>query len=235
MTDVVICVSEPLWSHTIRSLRVSPDRCLLLRNGIDFDEIPLPSTLPIEEDDREAPPCLAVVCRLAPVKNIPLAVRAFAALREKWPRLTMHVVGDGQARPAIEALADQLDLQSCVHFHGASTRPWAKVPEQAIVIQSSNSEGLSLSLIEALAHGHRIVATDVGETRVFCDGVEGVRIVPPADLPALTNAIDDMLKWPPLVVQRTTAANRAHARIHGDLDHLIDQLVNVYDRSRRDR
>lgn len=240
-TQAVVCVSELLRQHALQALRVPASRALLLRNGIEFDRA-LETGHDSESPDRETlvgyrqaessgTPSLALVCRLAAVKNVPLAVRVLARLQPSWPSLSLHIVGDGPARHAIEATADALGVRDALVLHGAHDAPWSQIPADAIVLQSSDSEGLSLSLIEALARGHRVVATDVGETRGFCTDAPGVRIVPPANERGMAAAIDDMLRWAPDVVRAMTDANRAHAHTHGSLDVVIDALVALYDRT----
>lgn len=225
-THVVICVSSALRQHTLRRLRVAPARCLLLRNGIDGDAFDAPLPEPREGDV----PTVAMVCRLAPVKNVPLAVHALALLRASWPSLRMHLVGDGPEREAILAAARTHGVLPALDVHGASSAPWSLVPAGAIVMQSSDSEGLSLSLIEAMARGHRVVATDVGETRAFGEDAAGVLIVPPGDVQAMAQAVSSFLTAPHEAQWRQIAANREHARAHGALDHVVDELLACYER-----
>jgi glycosyltransferase involved in cell wall biosynthesis len=229
-TDLVICVSDALRAHSRRTLRVPSHRCVLLRNGI-ADKAWESATSHVALD--ASPPSLAMVCRLSAVKNVPLAVRTLAVLRDAWPSITLHVAGDGPERATIATGVRDAGMDAQVHLHGALSDPWSRIPHHAVFIQSSDSEGLSLSLIEAMARGHRVVATDVGETRAFCGTTPGVRIVPPGDRYAMAHAIDDLLRWSPEAIQDARIALQAHARNHGSLTEVVKTLEALYARTGR--
>ncbi len=98
------------------------------------------------------------VGRLVPQKNIALLLRAFAAGGRSEDRLT--IIGEGPERAALEALADRLNLGNRVKFMGYVAKPQAILCTFDVLVLSSNYEGVPAVIIEALAAGLPIIATD---------------------------------------------------------------------------
>lgn len=107
---------------------------------------------------------VGVVGRLAEVKRPGLALRAFARAAERDSRLHLVFVGDGEGRPALEALLASFseDLASRVHLVGAHTRMAPVMQDLDLVLGASRSEGLPLAFIEAGAAALPVVSTPVG-------------------------------------------------------------------------
>ncbi len=105
-----------------------------------------------------------VVGRLAEVKRPLLALRAFARAAERDSRLHLAFVGDGERRPALEALLGSIseDLASRVHLVGAHTRMAPVMQDLDLVLGASRSEGLPLAFVEAGAAALPVVSTPVG-------------------------------------------------------------------------
>lgn len=222
-TSHVVCVSEELARHGRRILRIPARRLELLPNGADLASLPTPVPVPAN-----APPALVMVCRLAAVKNIPLVLDALREVRAGAPGLTLTLLGDGPEREALQARAIALAVADAVHFLGMVDRPWTRLPPGAVFVQSSDSEGLSLSLIEAMAMGCRVVATAVGQTASFVADAPGVRLVPPRNLPAMAAAIGAMAAMAPDEARRLEAANRAHAQAVGGVGRVVERLRSRY-------
>lgn len=115
-------------------------------------------------------PLVGVLGRLVPIKDHATLFAAMAAL----PRAHLAVLGDGELRPTLEALARQLGIAGRTHFMGW----WRDVPSALadldVVVLSSRNEGTPVALIEALAAARPVVATDVGGVRhVVQDGETG--------------------------------------------------------------
>jgi glycosyltransferase involved in cell wall biosynthesis len=123
---------------------------------------------------------IGTVAALRPEKNISRLLRGFATL--KAGRLV--IVGDGPERPALEALAATLGVSQRVHFagHHQDTAPFCAGFD--IFALSSDTEQMPLSVIEAMAAGLPVVATDVGDVRLM---------LAPDNLPFVTRLDDDAL------------------------------------------
>jgi len=224
-TETVACVSGELLEATRRQLRVPARRSLCIPNGVDADAILaargqapfLPQVIP-----------LAMVCRVTAVKNIPLALDALHRALPVVPTLQLHVVGDGPELARCQAQARALGVADRVVWHGAQPEPWAVVPTRSIYLQSSDSEGLSLSLLEALIAGCEVVATDVGHTRTFCQPLPGVQLIPPRDAEALAAGIVTIARQAPATAQQLGAMNASYGVTHGSLTRMVSAYRALY-------
>ena len=128
------------------------------------------------------------VARLTRQKNISLMLRAFARGAREGD--TLSVIGDGPERPALERLAHDLGLESRVRFEGYQPDPVLQLPLFDVLLLSSDYEGVPAVILEALAAGLPIVATDCSRSMptLLCHGALG-RLVPVGDETALAEAI----------------------------------------------
>ena len=124
------------------------------------------------------------VGRFVPVKRLDLLMRAFAVARAEQAPVVLALVGDGDERPKIEALARELDLTNHVRFLGYRGDMPMIAAAGDLAVLSSDNEGTPVSLIEAAASGSPAVATDVGGVSEVVAPSTG-RLVPAGDWQAL--------------------------------------------------
>lgn len=150
------------------------------------------------------PPVILGVGRLTRQKNFPNLIRAFAEVR-KGRVARLMILGEGEERAALEALAHKLGLGSDVTLPGFVPNPLAYMKRAALFALSSDWEGLPTVLIEALALSTPIVATDCksGPREILADGRWG-RLVPVGDPSALAIALTAALSEPRRVVPPET-------------------------------
>lgn len=139
--------------------------------------------------------------RYRPQKDFPTLIRAFARVRSERP-CRLLILGDGPERPALEALIEDLDLVDDVELHGYTDNPYAFFSKSEAFVLSSRWEGLPTVLIEALACGTPVVATDCpnGPREILAEGRYG-HLLPVGDLDALAEglelALDGKVAAPP--------------------------------------
>jgi glycosyltransferase involved in cell wall biosynthesis len=176
---------------------------------------------------------VGVVANLSPVKDHGTFLRAVALLAPHWPELHAVLVGDGECRPALEALTRTLGLQARVHFAGQQPNEPNLHGLFDVSVLCSVSEGFPNSIVEAMAAARPVVATDVGGVSdAVDDGTTGL-LVPPSDPERLASAIEDFLLDPGR--RRALGAagrDRAWARYHADaavasLEALYDKLLGA--------
>ncbi len=131
--------------------------------------------------------------RLAPIKNVPLLLEAIARLRADDLPVTLAVVGDGDQRPMLEIMAQDLGIADLVTFAGMQTDTELWLAESRVFVLTSISEGLSLSLMEALSTALPAIVPDVGDLGDLVKDQYNGRLLAPSDVDALTQAIRDML------------------------------------------
>jgi len=135
------------------------------------------------------PPVVIGVGRLTRQKDFSSLVRAFARVVEKRPARLL-ILGEGEERSSLELLVRELGLESSVALPGFLAGAHACMAQSAVFVLSSRWEGLPTVLIEALAVGTRVVATDCPSgPREILRGGELGRLVPPGDIPALAEGI----------------------------------------------
>ena len=131
------------------------------------------------------------VGRLEEVKGFANAVRAFADLLCRPPEVHLVLVGEGSERKNLEMLINDLGVSSNVHLVGRQENVDHWLAAIDIYLNSSLSEGMSQSIVEAMSAGLPIVATDVGDTAQVlgpADSRAGI-CVPAAETSALTKAL----------------------------------------------
>jgi glycosyltransferase involved in cell wall biosynthesis len=143
---------------------------------------------------------IGVVARLSPEKGHAHLFRAFRRFLQRGFEAEMLVVGEGSLRESLQQLAARLGIADRVQFSGLVPNVPEFLRSVAIsVLPSLAAEGLPLTILEAMATGLPVVATDVaGAGEVIEDGVSGL-LVPPGDEQALADALarlaaDDALR-----------------------------------------
>jgi glycosyltransferase involved in cell wall biosynthesis len=119
------------------------------------------------------------VARLDPVKDLATLLDAFALVRRRVPHSRLLIVGDGPDRATLAANAACLDLADSVTFIGYRSDVQSLLPSADLYVNSSITEGISITILEAMAAGLPVVATAVGGTPEVVDRTTGL-LVPTA-------------------------------------------------------
>lgn len=188
--DAVFAVSldaqAQLLEHGIRSASGVD----VVLNGIDV------SRFPRRDAAHPAGTHVVHVGRLDRIKGQDVLMTAIPRVREGVPTARFTIVGDGPMRGELEQQANRLGLTDVVKFVGATddVRPYLESAD--LFVLPSRSEGISLALLEAMASGLAVVATDVGGNReVISSAATGTLVA--AEQPAeLAAAIVDLLRQP---------------------------------------
>lgn len=189
-------VSPAARDYAAGVLGVAPERLAVVPNGVDArfyaDAAPFRELV---DHDR---PLLLFVGRLEPRKGCELAVRAFSHARRQHPGLRLCVVGDGSRRRHCEELVP-VEARGDVSFVGAVTESdKARFCASADLLVAPNlgGESFGIVLLEAMAAGLPVVASDLPGFRTLAtDGSHGY-LVTPGDVTALAEAVDRVLADP---------------------------------------
>lgn len=187
--DHLIGMEMPMADEISQGLAVPADRITIIPDPALSRPLieRLRTTGTIKRDGRAGRRFVAVG-RLAPQKNIALMLRAFGRGARQGDTLT--VIGDGPERAKLEHLARRLGLGEQIIFQGHLPEPAMRLPEFDILLLSSNYEGVPAVILEGLAAGLAIVATDCSRSMatLLCHGALG-ELVPVGDERTLSNAI----------------------------------------------
>jgi glycosyltransferase involved in cell wall biosynthesis len=154
-------------------------------------------------------PLLGIVARLVPIKAHEVFLAAAARILERVPEAQFIVAGDGERRAALEAMAAVPPLTGHVHFLGWRADMPALYAGLDLVLLTSDNEGMPSSIIEAMAAGKPVVATDVGGVRSLVSDGETGYLVPSRDADALAEACLRLLGDPAARERMGHAARRA--------------------------
>ena len=135
------------------------------------------------------------VGRLDANKNHEMMIRAFAKLASKYPEYTLTIYGDGELRNHLEKLIDSLELSDRIFLPGVILNVAEEIEKASLFLLTSYSEGVSNALIEAMALGLPVIATDVpsGGTVELIEHAKNGWIIPAGDEAALVNAMEKLL------------------------------------------
>src|SRR5262249_25586307 len=190
------------------------ERVRTVYNPVVAPELPALAAMPLEHPwfVGASPPVIVAVGRLVTQKDYPTMLRAFAQVRAKTPA-RLVILGLGARRPALETLAAQLGIAADVAFVGFDPNPFRWMARAQLLIQSSVAEGLPGTLIQSMACGTPVVATDCnyGPREVVTDGVDGF-LVAVGDAPALADRASRLLADPALRARMSEAAVQAAQR-----------------------
>jgi glycosyltransferase involved in cell wall biosynthesis len=160
--SIVAVPSQVLAEVAHRRWGIAAERIALIRNGIDtarFAAADAPRLQRLADGLT-----IGMLSRLSPEKNVGLCLKSFARLPPS-PSLRLAIAGDGPERGALEALAIRLSIGDRTQFLGHVQDPVHFLSRVDIFALSSVTEQLPFSLLEAMAAGLPVVATDVGDVR----------------------------------------------------------------------
>ena len=202
IADRRYCVSQPILEARRDRDGVRPELLKLVANGTS-----VPETKPAAAENTV--PIVGAVGRFITAKDYPCLINAAALLRERQFDFKLVILGDGPEMPAVLRAINQLGLGDIVSLPGMVPNVNEWYSKFDIYVSSSLREGQPVAMLEAMAHGLAIVATDVGA--VACtvqDRISGI-VVPPRSAEQLAEGIGQVLESEPL---RLSLGRNAHAR-----------------------
>jgi glycosyltransferase involved in cell wall biosynthesis len=200
----VICLTNAMRTELTTAFGMDPDRIVVVPNGVDRLRF-RPAAI------RRADAELLFVGRLTPQKNVDALLDAVAELRDVGQKPTVRIVGEGGERDRLRAKAAGLLLSNVV-FEGRRT-PSEVADDYACataVVMPSTHEGMPLVLLEAMAAGAPVVASNLPE--IAEAGGDAILTVDPASPHALAEALGRILDDAPLRDRLSEAGRRRAAR-----------------------
>jgi L-malate glycosyltransferase len=231
-SDRVTAVGRFVKRALIDNEGIAQSRIEVIHNGIDPADFPAAdpdsrararATLGIDESC----PLIMQVARFHPVKDHDTAVRAFALVTEKISNARLCLIGDGEQRQALEAMSAELAIHDHVLFTGVRADVTDLLPAADLFVLSSLSEGISVTLLEAMAVGLPIVATEVGgNPEVVEHDVTGL-LSPRSDFRALAENLTALLQDP---ARRKAFGDAGRARLleRFTQDRMHRGYINLY-------
>ena len=214
LADEIVAVSWGVGADVARTARVSPDRVRVVYNPIVSKRIAALAGQgpPHPWVAGGGPPVIIGIGRLVPQKDFATLLHAFALVRVYRPT-RLVILGEGPERDRLMLLAKELGIENDVLLPGFVTNSFAWLGRASLFVLSSAWEGLPTVLVEALACGTPVVATDCphGPRAILEDGDLGP-LVPVGDTGKMAEAMRRMLDAP---TERSRLLERA-AAFHED-------------------
>jgi glycosyltransferase involved in cell wall biosynthesis len=197
--DGLVATTESVMKELKTQLHVSlpEQRMTVIPNMVDLDTV---ATKAQVESDRtwlqqKDKPVIVSVGRLAKQKNFPLLLEALSIVRQQIDT-RLIIFGRGSEKQNLENLIKKLDLEEYVSLPGFAANPWSQMSKADVFVLPSEEEAFGLVLVEAMACGVPIVATDAmgdGPRSILADSKYG-SLVPSHNSAALAQAILQVLQ-----------------------------------------
>jgi len=237
LVDRYITVSRHLEEFLIDHIGIRPSSISHIYNGVDVDRFQAVTPRPVDwlppEFRDEKTILIGTVGRLQQVKDQATLLRAFSRVVSDRPELRqwlrLAIVGGGPLLADLRALAETLNISELAYFPGSLDIIPEVLRSLDIFVLPSLNEGISNTILEAMASGVPVLATAAGgNTELVEDNVNG-RLFSPGDSDALSRLLLDYVLDPSLRLAHGQAA-RAIAVERFSLDAMVSSHAAVYDR-----
>lgn len=222
-------VSESISREIVEEWGVGLERITTIPNGVDLEVLGVErdlSALRAELDLRADDRVVMSIGRLRPVKDYPTLLRGFARVQDKVPNLRLLIVGadqGGAVPPELQHLADELRISDAMRFTGARFDVQDLLALCDVYVNTSVYEGMSNTILEAMAARRPVIATAVGGSPdVVLDHVTGY-LITPGDDQALAARLEELARQP----DRRRALGEAGRR-HVESAHPMSRMIRNY-------
>jgi glycosyltransferase involved in cell wall biosynthesis len=225
----IYAVSSALREHMVAE-GYPAHKVSVIHNGID------PGCVPGEFERGRARAALGVgddtflvgaAARLDHVKDLPTLITAFASLREAHPNARLVIAGEGQERANLERQIGERGLGTDVSLLGHRDDVRSLMPGFDLYVNSSISEGISVTILEAMAACVPVIATRVGgNPEIVVDGMNGL-LVPARSPGELASAMRTLAAAPSM---RDALAREGRRTVERDfrIDQMVDKYARIY-------
>lgn len=196
--DAIVSVSEGLAKELVDDFEIPSSKVKVIYNPVLSDELVDQSQLPLEYDwFNDDVPVLLSVGRLHSQKDFPTLIRAFAVLRKRR-EARLLILGEGDCRDELQVLINTLGISESVRMPGFADNPYVYMSRADLFVMTSIYEGICNVVIEAIACGCPVVATDCpgGGPYEILEGGKWGALLPVGDVEGITSAMLSSLDNP---------------------------------------
>jgi glycosyltransferase involved in cell wall biosynthesis len=169
------------------------------------------------------------VGRLAPLKDHATLLQALALTRARHPDVQLWIVGDGPLEASLRMLTDALELHECVTFFGEQTDVSPFLLAADLFVNSSVTEGLPVSLLEAMSVGLPAVVTDVGGMGEIARLSGAVTLVPSSNPESMAEALCEAISSKQRLSTMRNLASHCYQKYFRP-ERMLDDYMNLYNR-----
>jgi glycosyltransferase involved in cell wall biosynthesis/peptidoglycan/xylan/chitin deacetylase (PgdA/CDA1 family) len=216
-SDRVVCVSQMVKTEFDRKIPAKKGLATVIANGIDVEAL-----LEVERKPSAGEFVIGTIGRFVPVKGHRFLLDAFARIADRYPNCRLAFLGYGELDSELQEQCERLGLRSKTTFRGWSRDVAGYLSGIDLFVLPSLSEGLPLTLLEAMAAGVPAVASAVGGIPEVIERSGAGWLCPPGDILALAGAICSAMDAPDLR-QKGLAGRADVLRFHS-----AGQMANRY-------
>lgn len=235
-----IAISDAVRGHLVCDLKVPKDNISLVYNGVDIKRF----SPRISADDRMhirkqfylgKGPIIGMISRLSNVKGHKYLIKAFAMVSEKIPDAECLIIGDGPDKyiDSLKAEANSLRISEKIKFHPACKDTAIPLSVIDVFCHPSLQEGLGLSIIEAMAMGVPVVASDVGGIYTLIKHRYNGLLVSSMDHKAIAQGIIEILS-DNAMARHMGIVSRQIVERDFTIDIMRDKVMGIYKKVKRD-
>lgn len=232
LVDRIITVSDYVRDSAINKAGLSPSRVTTIHNGVDVGRYSrIASTreqvrtqLGLTSDE----PLLGVVARLTPEKDHDTLLQSLVLVRNDFDNVKLAIAGEGELMDALKKKVEHLGLSRSVWFLGNRGDVPELLQAMDLFVLSSRQEGLGITLLEAMAVGLPVVATNTGGIpEIVISGETGL-LVPPEDASRFAEAVKWMLSHRDDGKEMGLRGQKRALQQFG-VERMVEQYEAVYD------
>jgi glycosyltransferase involved in cell wall biosynthesis len=205
----------------LRAEGVPADRIAVVPNGVDVSAFPMAAR-------GSAPHRVVVVANLRRVKGHDVLIRAAPHILRRFPAATFHVVGDGPLRDDLRALAAACGVASAFTFLGHQEDVADRLAESGVFVLPSRSESTPNALLEAMAAGLPVVASDVGGVGEMVEEGRTGLLFAAGNSQALADRACQLMAAPALAASLGQAA-RAEVTARFSFERMVGAFEGIYE------
>jgi len=230
--STIMCVSETVKNHVITSTGMKPEKISVVHNGIDLARFSMPlsmdrkSALHASLGIHSGDTVVGNVSRLIEDKGHKYLLQAVPGVIRRFPHVKFLIVGDGGLRNELRELCESLGIAKHVIFAGSRLDVPEMLDLMDIFVFPTFREALGICVLEAMATGTPIIATDDAAVPELIDNDTEGLLVHPGDPTALEHAIIYMLENPE---KRIAFGKAAHKKVAGfSIETMVHKIEDLY-------
>ena len=214
------CVFQTPDARAYYSL-VSDNKCSVITN-------PIPKSS-YSWNGSASPQKLISVCRLHRQKNLPMTIDVIDRLKDVFPDIHLDIYGDGDLKESLEAEILKRGLSKHVALKGLTKEVPLRLANSSVFISTSDYEGISNSMLEAMSVGMPIVCTDcpIGGARLMLRGGAGV-LTPIRDVNLFVSEVENLLNNPEQAIKLGQKAKEVSLQYSAE--RITQMWLSVFDR-----
>jgi len=226
----VIAISEAVKVHLINDFKVKEEDIVLIYNGVDVNSsLSSNAGYAIKQEIglRGLGPIIGIIGRLSEVKGHHYLILAFSQILKQIPQAELLIVGEGKTKKDLVRLVQDLKIEKNVFFVPSVSNTQRILSIMDVFVMPSIQEGLGLSIMEAMAEGVPVVASDVGGISNLIEHDTRGLLVKPKDAQGLVLAILVLLK-DKKKAEDISLKGRQFIKENFSLDSMLEKTEGVY-------